>query len=108
MSFDVGEFVHVNLGEVLATDPDAQTFNAVFTNDHGIGATVRPTIWPGLRAARSNSTSTVLPIAARLKADCWLSINSWSRTNRSSISVADTVSRMSAAGVPGRGEYLNE
>jgi len=46
MSFDVGEFVHVNLGEVLATDPDAQTFNAVFTNDHGIGATVRPTIWP--------------------------------------------------------------
>jgi hypothetical protein len=43
----------VNLGhadeeyvEVLATDPDAQTFNAVFTKDHSIGATVRPTIWP--------------------------------------------------------------
>ena len=53
MSFYVGEFVHVNLGhadeeyvEVLATDPDAQTFNAVFTKDHSIGATVRPTIWP--------------------------------------------------------------
>jgi hypothetical protein len=53
MSFDVGEFVHVNLGaadeeyvEVLAADPDAQTFNAVFTKDHSIGATVRPTIWP--------------------------------------------------------------
>ena len=53
MSFDVGEFVHVNLGEsdeeyveVLATNPAAQTFNAVFTKDHSIGATVRPTIWP--------------------------------------------------------------
>ena len=49
-----------------------------------------------------------VPIMALLKADCWLSINSWSRTNRSSISAADTVSCMSAAGVPGRGEYLNE
>ena len=53
MSFDVGEFAHVNLGEadeeyveVLAADPVAQTFNAVFTKDHSIGATVRPTIWP--------------------------------------------------------------
>ena len=62
----------------------------------------------GIAGRRSNSTSTVLPIIALLKADCWLSINSWSRTNRSSISAADTVSRMSAAGVPGRGEYLNE
>ena len=53
MSFDVGEFVHVNLGEadeeyveVLATNPATQTFNAVLTKDHSIGATVRPTIWP--------------------------------------------------------------
>lgn len=53
MSFDVGEFAHVNLGEtdeeyveVLATNPAAQTFVAVFTKDHSIGATVRPTIWP--------------------------------------------------------------
>ena len=62
----------------------------------------------GIRAGRSNSTSTVAPIAALLKADCWLSIKSWSRANRSSMSAAETVSRMSAAGVPGRGEYLNE
>src|SRR6202008_1588993 len=67
-----------------------------------------PTIWPGLRAGRSNSTSTVVPITALLKADCWLSINSWSRSKRWSISTKDTVSRMSAAGVPGRAEYLNE
>jgi len=50
-----------------------------------------PTIWPALRAVRSNSTSVVVPIAALLKADCWLSINSWSSANRSSMSVADTV-----------------
>ena len=30
----------------VETDPAAQTFNAVFTKDHSIGATVRPTIWP--------------------------------------------------------------
>ncbi|MSV27256.1 MAG: hypothetical protein EXQ52_00705 [Bryobacterales bacterium] len=49
----VREFVHVNLGpaneeyvEVLAADPVAQTFRAVFTKDHSTGATVRPTIWP--------------------------------------------------------------
>ena len=30
----------------------------------------------GIARARSNSTSTVLPIMALLKADCWLSINS--------------------------------
>ena len=53
MSFDVGEFVHVALGagdeeyvQVLATNPAAQTFDAVFTKDHSTGATVRPTIWP--------------------------------------------------------------
>jgi hypothetical protein len=53
LGFDVGEFVHVNLGQadeeyvqVLAADQDAQTFTAVFTENHSIGATVRPTIWP--------------------------------------------------------------
>ena len=53
LGFDVGEFVHVNLGkddeeyvQVLAADPDNQTFTAIFTNDHLMGATVRPTIWP--------------------------------------------------------------
>jgi len=53
LGFDVGEFVHINLGhadeeyvEVLAADPDNQTFTAVFTRDHALGATVRPTIWP--------------------------------------------------------------
>jgi len=53
LGFDVGEFVHVNLGQadeeyvqVLAADQDVQTFDAVFTQNHSIGATVRPTIWP--------------------------------------------------------------
>jgi hypothetical protein len=50
---DVGEFVHINLGqadeeyvEVLTVDPAAQKFTANFTKDHSTGATVRPTIWP--------------------------------------------------------------
>jgi hypothetical protein len=49
----VGEFVHINLGQadeeyvqVLAADLNNQTFAAVFTKDHAVGATVRPTIWP--------------------------------------------------------------
>jgi hypothetical protein len=53
LGFDVGEFVHVNLGQadeeyvqVLAADQEAQTFTAVFTKSHSVGATVRPTIWP--------------------------------------------------------------
>ncbi len=53
LGFDVGEFVHVNLGkadeeyvQVLAANQAAQTFTAVFTKDHSLGATVRPTIWP--------------------------------------------------------------
>jgi len=53
LGFDVGEFVHVNLGQadeeylqVLAADQANQTFTAVFTKNHSIGATVRPTIWP--------------------------------------------------------------
>ncbi len=53
LGFDVGEFVHINLGradeeyvQILAADPDNQTFTAVFTKDHALGATVRPTIWP--------------------------------------------------------------
>ncbi len=53
LGFDVGEFVHINLGqpdeeyvEVLSADPDNQTFTAIFTKDHAVGATVRPTIWP--------------------------------------------------------------
>jgi hypothetical protein len=53
LGFDVGEFVHVNLGkadeeyvQVLAADQDAQTFTAIFTKSHSTGATVRPTIWP--------------------------------------------------------------
>jgi hypothetical protein len=29
-----------------AADPEAQTFTAVFTKSHSIGATVRPTVWP--------------------------------------------------------------
>jgi hypothetical protein len=53
LGFDVGEFVHINLAkpdeeyvQVLAADPDSQMFTAVFTKDHAMGATVRPTIWP--------------------------------------------------------------
>lgn len=53
LGFDVGEFVHINLGQadeeyvqVLAADAENQTFNAIFTKDHTVGATVRPTIWP--------------------------------------------------------------
>ncbi len=53
LGFDVGEFVHINIGkadeeyvQVLAADPDNQTFDAIFTKDHALGATVRPTIWP--------------------------------------------------------------
>jgi hypothetical protein len=53
LGFDVGEFVHINLGkadeeyvQVLAAGPDNQTFDAIFTKDHAMGATVRPTIWP--------------------------------------------------------------
>ena len=41
LGFDVGEFVHINLGkadeeyvQVLAADPDNQTFDAIFTKDH--------------------------------------------------------------------------
>ncbi len=53
LGFDVGEFVHIDLGrtdeeyvQVLAANPESQTFTAVFTKDHAMGATVRPTIWP--------------------------------------------------------------
>jgi hypothetical protein len=53
LGFDVGEFVHINLGQadeeyvqVLAADQENQTFDAIFTKDHPVGATVRPTIWP--------------------------------------------------------------
>ena len=41
LGFDVGEFVHINLGkadeeyvQVLAADQNAQTFDAVFTKNH--------------------------------------------------------------------------
>ncbi len=53
LGFDVDEFVHISLGQadeeyvqVLAADQNAQTFDAIFTKNHSIGATVRPTIWP--------------------------------------------------------------
>jgi hypothetical protein len=53
LGFDVGEFIHVNLGQAdeeyvqaLATDPENQTFTAVFTKSHSTGARVRPTIRP--------------------------------------------------------------
>jgi len=53
LGFDVGEFVHISLGQadeeyvkVPAADTDDQTFTAVLTKDHAMGATVRPTVWP--------------------------------------------------------------
>jgi hypothetical protein len=49
LGFDVGEFVRINLEqadeeyvEVLSADPDNQTFTAVFTKDHPMGAFARP------------------------------------------------------------------
>jgi hypothetical protein len=53
LGIDVGEFVHVGPGtaneeyvQVVAADPDNQTFDAIFTKDHVAGERVRPTIWP--------------------------------------------------------------
>lgn len=53
LGLDVGEFVHVGPGtaneeyvQVVAADPDNQTFDAIFTKDHAAGERVRPTIWP--------------------------------------------------------------
>jgi hypothetical protein len=53
LGLDLGEFVHIALGEadeeyvqITAVDAGAQTFTAVFTKDHSTGTTVRPTIWP--------------------------------------------------------------
>ena len=53
LGFDVGEFVHIDLGgpneeyvEVLAADPENQTFTGVISKDHALGERVRPTIWP--------------------------------------------------------------
>ena len=53
LGFEVGEFVHIDLGgpneeyvEVLAADPENQTFTAVISKDHALGERVRPTIWP--------------------------------------------------------------
>ncbi|MCL4851668.1 MAG: hypothetical protein KJZ78_09835 [Bryobacteraceae bacterium] len=53
LGLDVGEFVHIDLGganeeyvKVLASDPDNQTFDAIFTKNHAAGEIVRPTIWP--------------------------------------------------------------
>jgi hypothetical protein len=53
LGFDVGEFVHIDLGgpneeyvEVLAADPENQTFTAVISKNHELGERVRPTIWP--------------------------------------------------------------
>jgi hypothetical protein len=31
---------------ITAADPDNQSFTAVFSNNHGAGERVRPTIWP--------------------------------------------------------------
>ncbi len=53
MGIDVGEFLHVNLGaadeeyvQVTAWNSAAQTFTAIFSKNHLIGAAVRPTVWP--------------------------------------------------------------
>jgi hypothetical protein len=50
---EVGRFVHIDLGggneecvQVLAVDPDNQTFDAVVTGDHLAGENIRPAIWP--------------------------------------------------------------
>ena len=62
LGFDVGEFVHVNRDhadeeyvQVLAADQENQTFTAIFTKNHSIGATVRPT---DLADRRSSTRAT--------------------------------------------------
>ena len=50
---EAGRFVFFDLGgaaeecvEVLAVDPDNQTFDAIVMKDHPEGTTIRPCIWP--------------------------------------------------------------
>ena len=67
----------------------------------------RPTIWPGWRPGLSNSTSKVIPTQRAMNAACWRSI-SFAGAAAARPSPLSGSCSMSAAGVPGRGEYLNE
>jgi hypothetical protein len=53
LGLEVGRFIHIDLGganeeyvQVLAVDPDNQTFDAIVTGDHLLGESIRPAIWP--------------------------------------------------------------
>ncbi len=53
LGLEVWRFVHIDLGggneefvQVLAVDPDNQTFDAIVTGNHLVGESIRPAIWP--------------------------------------------------------------
>ena len=68
----------------------------------------RPAICPGLRPRPVNSTGMPQPTLAALKASCCARISACRRASRSSLTASGTWPAAAAAGVPGRGEYLNE
>jgi hypothetical protein len=81
LGFDVGEFVHINLGQadeeyvqVLAADPDSQTFTVVFTKDHGTGTSVRPTIWPTPILNEGDSLAFDIPAVTSPDPGCDLTV----------------------------------
>ncbi len=71
LGIDVGEFVYINLGQadkeyvqVLAAGPENQTFDAIFTRNHPVGATVRPTIRPTAILNQGDSLAFDIPAVA--------------------------------------------
>lgn len=53
LCLEAGRFIHIDLGGaneeyvmVLAVDPNNQTFDAIVTEDHLLGESIRPAIWP--------------------------------------------------------------
>jgi len=52
LGLEVGKFAFIDFGvpneeyvKVTSVDPDHQTFDAVVTSNHALGARIRPTIW---------------------------------------------------------------
>src|SRR4051794_1249342 len=69
---------------------------------------VRPIIWPARLPFRSTRICVSVPTFERLNASWCSPIRSCSRSSRSSMSSRGIWSSITAAGVPGRGLYLNE
>src|SRR6202030_3665299 len=69
---------------------------------------LRPTSCPGCRPGFSNSTGRTCPTQLSLKARCCRCTRACSVASRSALTGSGTGSAAVAAGVPGRGEYLNE